>query len=100
MTAQPSDLSAIDDDLMRIASMLIVAGQRLADQGRGGTEDALAAVADLRRELERVERDLVASARRTGRSWAQIGAILNLIATRDHDPELLNQPTPRATHSR
>jgi hypothetical protein len=110
--------------LERIASMLIVAGQRIANVGEDHIEAALTEVAGLRDELDRTERDLVSLARRSGRTWAQIGANLNIIVPREpdidvgaglrhahhrrpsegsagaHAPTPMHHATPRSTHSR
>jgi hypothetical protein len=69
----------LDTEIGRVARALGKAGKRLGATGRDGVDDALMAVADVRQELERIERELVSLARRTGRSWAQIGADLNII---------------------
>jgi hypothetical protein len=66
--------SPLDRELARIATDLGAAGERLASDGRDDLEGALAAVADARARLETLEHELVTLARRSGLSWAEIGA--------------------------
>ncbi len=75
----------LDRDLARIADVLAKLGQRLKLADGDGVDAALTTVADSRYELDRIERELVKLARQAGRSWAQIGADLDLIIPRQPD---------------
>jgi hypothetical protein len=81
-----SDSRLAEEAVTHLASTLIVAGQRLADT-RSDIDGALGAIGDLRAQLEHAELELVDLARRSGRSWAQIGADLNIIVPRQPDPD-------------
>jgi hypothetical protein len=65
-------------ELERIAAGAAAAGALLTDLGSDGVDQALAAVAAARYELDLTERQLVRLARQAGRSWAQIGAQLGI----------------------
>jgi hypothetical protein len=82
------DTQRLERDLVRISAVLAALGKRLERPGDEGVGEALRSVAEVRFELERVERELVTLARRTGRSWAEIGAELNLIIPRKPDPDV------------
>jgi hypothetical protein len=84
--AASGETERLDRDLVRISAVLAALGKRLKRPGDEGVGEALSSVAEVRFELERVEHELVTLARRTGRSWAEIGAELNLIIPRKPDP--------------
>jgi hypothetical protein len=86
--AATGETQTLDRDLGRIAVVLERLGKRLKHPGENGVPEALSAVAEVRFELERVEHELITLARRTGRSWAEIGAELNLIIPRTPDPDV------------
>jgi hypothetical protein len=79
---------AADPALVETARALARTGRRLEREGDGGIDTALTAVADARAALEHIESQLVSVALAHGRSWAQIGANLNIIIPRDPDAQL------------
>jgi hypothetical protein len=93
-----SQTEELDRELARIADLLAKVGRRLKLPDGESIDEALSTVADSRYELDRIERELVKLARQAGRSWAQIGADLNLIIPREPDPDVsaaLRRARPR-----
>jgi hypothetical protein len=86
-----SETQELDRALARLADVLADIGRRLSHPADGAVDEALTTVANLRYELEQIERELVRLSVRAGRSWAQIGTDLNLIPSVP-DAEITSAP--------